>query len=269
MFNYLTRLARAAGATIIGFSVMAGSATAQQALTPKDIQDRGTVKVGVLVDFPPFGITNESNQPDGYDADVAKALAKKMGVKIELVPVTGPNRIPYLQTGKIDMVIGSLSITPARSEQVLFSAPYCALEGVMYARKDLKITDYSDLGGSRIGVARASPQDTLVTKHAPAGTKIQRFDQISAVYQSVLSQQVDGAVIGTLIAAELDKKMEGRYETKFRLYVTYQGVALRLGSDELAAALNADIAELNAEGVLSRLYQKWIGSALPDLAAAK
>lgn len=268
MFTYLTRLACTAGAAIIGLSVMAGAATAQQALTLKDIQDRGTVKIGVLVDFPPFGVMNENNQPDGYDADVAKALAKKMGVEVELVPVTGPNRIPYLQTGKIDMVIGSLSITPARSEQVLFSAPYCALEGVMYARKDLDIKDYTDLGGLRIGVARSSPQDTLVTEHAPADTKIQRFDQISAVYQSVLSQQVDGAVIGTLIAAELDKKVAGSYETKFTLYVTYQGVALRLGSDELAAELNADIAELNAEGVLAEFYQKWVGSALPDLTAA-
>lgn len=265
MFEFIRRLACVAGSAFIGLSMLSGATSAQEGLTLEEIQDRGTVKVGVLVDFPPFGITNENNQPDGYDADVAKALAEKMGVDIELVSVTGPNRIPFLQTGKVDMVIASLSITPARAEQVLFSDPYGALEGVMYARDELEISDYSDLGGLRIGVARSSPQDTLVTEHAPADTKIQRFDQISAVYQSVLSQQVDGAVIGTLIAAELDKKLSGKYQTKFTLYVTYQGVALRLGSNQLADTLNGYIGELNADGVLAGFYQKWVGSDLPDL----
>lgn len=265
MFNRIGRLARAA-ATAAGLAGMtlAGAASAQDGAL-QEIKDRGTVRVGVLVDFPPFGIMNTENQPDGYDADVARRLAEKMGVEIELVPVTGPNRIPYLQTGKIDMVIASLSITPERAEQVLFSDPYCVLEGVMYARKELEIAGYDDLGGHRIGVARSSPQDTLVTAEAPEDTKIQRFDQISAVYQAVVAGQVDGAVIGTLIAAELDKTLADSYEAKFTLYESYQAVAMRPGSDDLAEAVNGYIAELYADGVLADLYMTWVGTKLPEL----
>src|SRR5207244_2752375 len=61
-----------------------------------DIKKRGVVNIGMLVDFPPFGITNLEGKPDGFDADIARDLAKDLGVKANIVAVTGPNRIPYL-----------------------------------------------------------------------------------------------------------------------------------------------------------------------------
>jgi len=94
------------------------------AATPEEIKARGTLKVGVLTDYPPFGGTDAQQQPAGYDADVAKLFAKSLGVKLELVPVTGPNRIPYLLTNKIDVLIATFGITAERAKQVLFSNPY-------------------------------------------------------------------------------------------------------------------------------------------------
>jgi polar amino acid transport system substrate-binding protein len=265
MLGYLKKLTKTVGLAAAGLAMLAAPAMAQNVLTLEDIQKAGSVRVGVLVDFPPFGIMNENNEPDGLDVDVAKALADKMGVKIELVPVTGPNRIPYLQTGQLDLVIASLAITAARSEQVLFSDPYSAIQGVMYARKDIDIADYGDLGGHRIGVARASPQDTIVTKEAPADTQIQRFDEISAVYQAVLAGQVDGAVVSSLVALELDKQISATHETKFVLYQQVQGVAMRLGSDELAGAINGYIADMKASGELNAINRKWLNADLPEL----
>src|SRR3546814_9366599 len=66
------------------------------------IKANGVIKVGIIIDFPPYGTTDVHNKPDGYDADVAKLLAQHLGVKLDLVPVTGPNRIPYLLTDKVD-----------------------------------------------------------------------------------------------------------------------------------------------------------------------
>src|SRR5699024_8294534 len=76
-----------------------------QAQTLEQIKQRGQVKIGMLVDFPPYGFLNEQNQPDGYDADVAKLLAEDLGVELKLVPVTGPNRIPYLLGGRVDLLL--------------------------------------------------------------------------------------------------------------------------------------------------------------------
>ena len=75
------------------------------------------------------------NNPDGYDADVAKLFAKDLGVKLNLVPVTGPNRIPFLLTNKVDVLIASLAVTPERAKQVQFSRPYSAATIVLYAPK--------------------------------------------------------------------------------------------------------------------------------------
>jgi polar amino acid transport system substrate-binding protein len=265
MLNTLKRLARTAVVAAAGLSLLAGTAAAQNVLTLESIQQAGTVRVGVLVDFPPFGIMNERNEPDGLDIDVAKALAEKMGVDIEIVPVTGPNRIPYLQTGQIDMVIASLAITAERSEQVLFSDPYSAIQSVLYARSDLDIADYGDLGGLRIGVARSSPQDVIITREAPADTQLQRFDEVSATYQAVLAGQVDGGVVSSLIALELDQRLADTHEIKFTLYQQIQGVALRLGSEELAASINGFIAEMIESGELNEINRKWLNADLPEL----
>ena len=93
----------AAAALAVG--LVAGPVAAQ---TPDEIQARGTVNIGLLVDFPPFGILDEAGNPDGYDADVARLLAEDMGVELNLVPVTGPNRIPYLVSNQVDILVLSL-----------------------------------------------------------------------------------------------------------------------------------------------------------------
>src|SRR5690606_28275136 len=118
-----------------GFGILASAGLAAAAFgihvaaaaTPDEIKEAGTLRVGVLVDYPPFGGTDASQNPAGYDADVAALMAKSLGVKLELVPVTGPNRIPYLLTNKIDVLIATFGITAERAQQVLFSNPYSAL----------------------------------------------------------------------------------------------------------------------------------------------
>src|SRR5580700_6644551 len=87
----------------------AGPAKAQ---TVDEIVSRGTINIGVLVDLPPYGILNDKQEPDGFDIDVAKALAKYMGVKLNLVPLTSPNRIPFLVTNKVDLIVATFGITP-------------------------------------------------------------------------------------------------------------------------------------------------------------
>lgn len=149
MFDSMSRrqlLAVAAGAALAGLS---GTAMAQSAA---EIQKKGQLTVGLLVDFPPYGTTNAQNQPDGYDADVARLLAKDLGVRLNLVPVTGPNRIPFLLTNKVDLLVASLAITPERARQVDFSAPYATATVILYGAKKLDIRSAADLKGRRIGV---------------------------------------------------------------------------------------------------------------------
>ena len=88
------------------------------------ITKAGVLKVAVPEDYPPFGSVGPDMQPQGYDIDTAALLAKSMNVKLQLVPVNSANRIPYLQTNKVDLVISSLGKTPDREKVIDFSTAY-------------------------------------------------------------------------------------------------------------------------------------------------
>jgi polar amino acid transport system substrate-binding protein len=248
-----------AGAAL-AFSVALGA----QAQTVDEIKKKGELVVGMLVDFPPYGITNDKNEPDGYDADVARLLAKHLGVNLKLVPVTGPNRIPYLLTNKVDLLVASLAITPERSQQVQFSQPYAAATIVLFGRKDASIKGPADLKGLRVGVARASTQDVAVTKIAPEGTDIRRFDDDASAMQALISGQVDAIGCSVTVAAQIAKRVPpGTFENKFTLVQQAMGIAMRPGQAELLKAVNEFVSANTANGELNRLYQKWLGADLP------
>src|SRR3954447_11105467 len=135
-------------------ALVAGAAAAPAgAQSIDDILNKKKLQVGVLVDLPPFGVTNTENKPEGYDIDVAALMAKYLGVELELVSVTGPNRIPYLLTNKVDVLIATFGITAERSKQVLFSNPYSSLTIYVLAPKALNIKTPEDLKPVSISVA--------------------------------------------------------------------------------------------------------------------
>ncbi|VVE54990.1 L-cystine-binding protein FliY [Pandoraea pneumonica] len=239
--------------------------TPAHAQTVADIKKKGTINVGMLVDFPPYGTTNAQNQPDGYDADVAKLLAKDLGVKVNIVPVTGPNRIPFLLTGKVDVLVASLAITPERAKQVQFSKPYAAATIVLLGKTGAPIKSAADLKGLRIGVARASTQDVAVTKTAPEGTEIRRFDDDASAMQALLSGQVDAIGCSVTVASAIRQRAPGQYEPKFNLLQQSMGIALRPNQPELLAAVNDFVTRNTANGELNKLYRKWLDTDLPKL----
>src|ERR1035437_4163512 len=255
-----TALALSLAATL---SVWTLSASAQ---TAADIQKKGEVTIGMLVDFPPYGTTNSNNQPDGYDADVARLLAKDLGVKLNLLPVTGPNRIPFLLTNKVDLLVASLAITPERAKQVQFSKPYAAASVILYGDKKVSIKTPADLKGKRIGVARASTQDVALTAIAPEGTEIRRFDDDASGMQALMSGQVDAIGCSTTVAAQIEKRAPANtYENKFLLRQQVMGIVLRPGQADLLKTVNDFVTRNTANGELNKLYRKWLETDLPKM----
>ena len=247
-------VALAAGATLSG----------AHAQTVEEIQSRGTVNIGLLVDFPPFGIINEQGQPDGYDADVAKLLAEDLGVEINLVPVTGPNRIPYLLSGQVDILVASLGITPERAEQVDFSEGYAGIEIFVYGDVNTEVSEAADLAGKSVAVARASTQDTAITEIAPESTNIQRFDDDATAVQALLSNQVPLMGASNVVVSQIDTAAPGRYDVKFSLRQQSQGIATRPGQTELMDHINAFLAKVKESGQLNELHEKWVDGPLPE-----
>jgi polar amino acid transport system substrate-binding protein len=262
MPSTITRRAFAAlGLAAVVYATVA-PASAQ---TLEEIKKKGEINVGLLVDFPPYGTTNAKNQPDGYDADVARLLAKDLGVKLNLVPVTGPNRIPFLLTNKVDLLVASLAITPERAKQVQFSKPYSAATIVLLAPKKDNIKGAADLKPLKVGVARASTQDIAVTQMAPQGTEIRRFDDDASAMQALMSGQVDAIGCSTTVAAQINKRAPDKFEPKFTLKQQEMAIAMRPGQEPLLKTVNDFVAKETASGELNKLYRKWLDTDLPKL----
>jgi polar amino acid transport system substrate-binding protein len=248
-------------AATVSFAVAPASAQ-----TLDDLKKKGEINVGLLVDFPPYGTTNARNQPDGYDADVARLLARDWGVKVNLVPVTGPNRIPFLLTNKVDLLIASLAITPERAKQVQFSRPYSAATIVVYGAKKTSIKAPADLKPLRIGVARASTQDVALTAIAPQGTEIRRFDDDASAMQALMSGQVDAIGCSTTVAAQIARRVPAdTFENKFVLRQQEMAVAMRPGQEPLKKSVDDFVARNTANGELNKLYRKWLDTDLPRM----
>src|SRR5690606_590328 len=141
----------------------------------QEIIASGKLRIGVPIDVPPFGFVDSNNQPVGLDVDVANLIGEALGVEVELQQITGANRIPYLATDRLDLVISAMGATPERAQQIAFSSPYSALAIGVFGPDSIAVSSPEDLGSEVIAVARGTTQDLELTAKAP-NANIMRFD---------------------------------------------------------------------------------------------
>ena len=137
--------------TALFASLMLSQAPAQ-ANGLDDIVARGTLKVAVPQDFPPFGSVGPDMKPRGLDIDTAKLLADQLKVKLELTPVNSTNRIPFLTTGKVDLVISSLGKNAEREKVIDFSTAYAPFFNGVFGPQDVSLSKAEDLKGKTVAV---------------------------------------------------------------------------------------------------------------------
>ncbi|QJR12044.1 L-cystine-binding protein FliY [Usitatibacter rugosus] len=229
-----------------------------------DVKKAGVLKVAVPQDFPPFGTVGPDLKPLGYDIDVAEMLAKDLGVKVELVPVTSANRIPYLTTKKVDLVISSLGKNPDREKVIDFSTAYAPFYNGVFGAADQKVTKVEELAGKSVGVTRGSVEDLELTKIIPASATVKRYEDNNGTISAFLSGQVDVIATGNVVAAAiLARNPPKRPEVKFLIKNSPCYVGLNKGEPKLLAAVDAAIAKAKADGRLAKISQKWLGTGLP------
>ncbi|ENN89725.1 antigenic protein [Rhizobium freirei PRF 81] len=229
-----------------------------------DIAGRGTIRIAVPQDFPPFGSVSTDMQPQGYDIDVAKLIGEKLGVKVELVPVTSANRVPYLQTNKVDIVISSLGKNPDRERVIDFSTAYAPFFNGVFAPASVAVTKPGDLSGKTIGVTRGAVEDLELTKIAPADATIKRYEDNNGTISAFLSGQVDVVATGNVVAAAiLEKNPPKRPELKFLIKNSPCYIGLNKEQPAFLEKLNAILAAAKTDGSLNAIAEKWLKTDLP------
>ncbi|QJP14513.1 transporter substrate-binding domain-containing protein [Starkeya sp. ORNL1] len=229
-----------------------------------DITTRKTIRIAVPQDFPPFGSVGADMEPKGYDVDVAKLIAAKLGAKLELVPVTSANRIPYLQTNKVDLVISSLGKNPDREKVIDFTSAYAPFFNGVFGPAEVKVTKVEELSGKTVGVTRGAVEDLELTKIAPTDATIKRYEDNNGTISSFLSGQVDVIATGNVVAAAiLARNPPKKPEIKFLIKNSPCFIGLNKNEPALLAKVNEIIAGAKGDGALAAISQKWLGSGLP------
>ncbi len=242
------------------------AAVAVQASDLDTIEQRGTLRVAVPQDFPPFGSVGTDLQPQGYDIDMAQYLADQMDVDLQLVTVTSANRIPFLQTDKVDLVISSLGKNPERAAVIDFTDAYAPFFlGVFGTPDAAPIDDAAGLSGETVGVTRGSVEDMELSGLAPADTTIQRFEDNATTISAFLSGQVDYIATGNVVAAQIAERNAERAPTMvFRIKNSPCYIGLTQDNTALKTRVNELIAQGKEDGTLEAMSQKWFHTALPD-----
>ncbi|TXD57144.1 transporter substrate-binding domain-containing protein [Ralstonia sp. TCR112] len=229
-----------------------------------NIQKAGVIRVAIPNDFPPFGSLGPDLKLQGYDIDMANLVAKELGVKAELVPVTSTNRIPFLTTGKVDVVISSLGKNAERAKVIDFTQAYAPFPKSVYGPKDVSIKAPADLAGKTIGVTRGSTEDLALSAVAPASATIKRYEDNNATAQSYLIGQVQLVTVGNIVANAVNERTKLRQlDLKFPVEDTPCYVGVAKGEPALLDKVNAVITKLKTDGRLNDLSQRWIKMPLP------
>jgi polar amino acid transport system substrate-binding protein len=184
-------------------SLSLGSTAVQAQTALDDIMARKVINIAVPTDFPPYGFVTTDLKPQGLDVDMANYIGAKLGVKVELVPVTSANRIPYLQTKKADLVISTLGKNAEREKVIDFTAAYSPFFQAVFAAKSLPIKGWADLAGKTVGVTRGAIEDMELGKLAPAAADIKRFEDNNATVSAFVSGQVQLIATGASVAGNM------------------------------------------------------------------
>ncbi|KLV03372.1 amino acid ABC transporter substrate-binding protein [Photobacterium aquae] len=234
-------------------------ASDKSALT--EIKERGTLRVGMST-FVPWAMRDKQGELVGFEVDVARRLASDAGLKIEFIPTAWDGIIPALLAGKFDVIIGGMSITPARNMSVLFTAPYAHSGVQLAASKDkadgkVTIADYNKRSVT-LAVRRGAFTVQTAKKYFPKA-KLRQFDDEAQAFQEVLN----GNAHASLASSPKPEQMAIQYSDKLflpfkeRLSRGSEAFAIRQGEFDLLNFFNNWILLRTEDGWLKERHDYW------------
>lgn len=158
--------------------------------TLQDIKDSGTLVIGVFSDKKPFGYVDENGDYQGYDVYFARRLAQDLGVELKLVSVDAPNRVEYLTSAKVDIILANFTVTPARAEVVDFALPYMKVTLGVVSPDSALITTPKQLAGKTLIVSKGTTAETYFAENHPE-VRLLKFDTYTEAFNALLDGRGD------------------------------------------------------------------------------
>jgi ABC-type amino acid transport substrate-binding protein len=256
-FRTLTAAALAVTASV-------GAARADQL---QDIIDAGTINVGIALTGEPIGFRDGENNPVGYDVDLAQRLADTLGVELNIIEVTGANRIPMLESGQIDIIIANITATLERAQSIDFTIPYLRTGIKLLVPDGSDIDSIDDLNGRSIIVGRGTTGEQMVQRMAPEAEIV--YTDVFAPDGILLLRQgrADAAIEDSSLVDYAANQYPELEAVGDLLTSDPIAIGLRKGEPNLQRWLDMFVSQYISSGAYDENYTKWWGTEGPDLVA--
>ena len=228
--------------------------------------ETGVLKIGMEIGYPPMEYYDvDGKTPVGFDIELGKAVAEKLGLKAEFVDTAWDGIFAGLETNKYDCVMSAATITPERLESMDFSKPYVGNGQtiVVNAKSANKPASPAELTGLTVAYQAETTSDIFMEKQAAAGLSFKpaEFDKVINAYDELKLGRCDAVVSDALVYASY--KDDPAFESTWTGDADeYFGVAIRKGNSQLLDKVNAAIDEMIADGTMKALYEKVFGADL-------
>lgn len=230
----------------------------------EQIKSKGKITIGLMGTYAPYNFVNEKNEVDGYDADISKEIAKRMGVEAEFVTGEFSGLIEGLQKDKYDALVSQVTITDERKQSIDFSEPYVKNDvNIIVQGDNSSIQKIEDFKGKKVGVALGTNDETYLREEVLP--KVGNFeivtynDNLNAL-MDLNTGRIDATINNVFALKPLIEKNHLNLKTVGEpLKSDFAGVAMPKNSPELQAAVNKALQEMKTDGTLKTLYNKWFG----------
>lgn len=224
--------------------------------------DAAALVMGTNATFPPYEFVDDNNQVAGIDADIAAAVAEKLGMKLEIKDMAFDSLLSAVDGGAVDMVLAGMTVTPERAESVNFSDSYATGIQVVIVPENSDITSIDDLEGKKIGVQTGTTGDIYCSDTPENGgygeDAVARYDSGVLATAALVNGQIDCVVIDNEPAKAYVEANEGLKILDTEFAVEDYAIAIAKSNTELLDKVNAALAELKSEGKIDEIVGKYI-----------
>ena len=247
--------------SLLAAGVMLAAATPAFADQWQDIVARKELKCGTFADVPPFAAPDpKTREMVGFDVDLCKALAKRLGVSAAVTPLSVEARVPEVQMGRVDVTIANLAYTTSRASQIQFSDPYYVAKEMLAVKASNPAATPADLKGKRISAAKGSTSELSINLN---GSDPVTFQDTGSAYMALQQNKSVGMVANTMTITKLvnQSKTSGSplkmVETPMLLEPV--GIGMKKDEPELLAKVNEALYALDQSGEITAMWNKWLG----------